>query len=87
MVSAGLGEEPKSQTCVRKTLRKHTWDFPGGPMVKNPPANAGDTGSVPDQGRFHMLQSNSACAPQLLSPSAAAREAAAMRSLSSASGG
>ena len=22
------------------------WDFPGGPVVKNPPANAGDTGSV-----------------------------------------
>ena len=47
-------------------------------MVKNPPANAGDTGSVPDQGRFHMLQSNSARAPQLLSPSAAAREAWAL---------
>ena len=23
--------------------------FPGGPMVKNPPSNAGDTGSIPDQ--------------------------------------
>ena len=22
-------------------------DFPGGPMVKNPPARAGDTGSIP----------------------------------------
>ena len=22
-------------------------DFPGGPVVKNPPANAGDTGSIP----------------------------------------
>ena len=21
-----------------------TWDFPGGAVVKNPPANAGDTG-------------------------------------------
>ena len=30
-------------------------DFPGGPVVKNPPANAGDTGSIPEnQGRFHM---------------------------------
>ena len=23
------------------------WDFPGGPVVKNLPSNAGDTGSVP----------------------------------------
>ena len=26
--------------------------------IKNPPANAGDTGSVPGPGRFHMPQSN-----------------------------
>ena len=25
--------------------------FPGGSMVKNPPANAGDTGSIPGSGR------------------------------------
>ena len=25
-------------------------DFPGGPMVKNPPSNAGDVGSTPSQG-------------------------------------
>ena len=29
-------------------------DFPGGPVVKNPPANAGDTGLIPRLGRFHM---------------------------------
>ena len=29
-------------------------DFPGGPEVKNPRANAGDTGSIPGVGRFHM---------------------------------
>ena len=33
-------------------------DFPGGLVVKNPPANAGDTGSIPGLGRFHLLQSN-----------------------------
>ena len=33
-------------------------DFPGGTMVKNLPANAGDTGSSPGPGRSHMLQSN-----------------------------
>ena len=33
-------------------------DFPGGPVVKNPPANAGDTGSRLGPGRFHMPQGN-----------------------------
>ena len=33
-------------------------DFPGGTVVKNPPANAGDTGSIPGPGRFHMPRSN-----------------------------
>ena len=32
--------------------------FPGGAVVKNPPANAGYTGSSPDLGRSHMPQSN-----------------------------
>ena len=34
-----------------------TQDFPGGAVVKNPPANAGDTGSSPGPGRSHMLRS------------------------------
>ena len=41
--------------------------FPGGAVVKNPSANAGDTGSSPGLGRSHMPRSNEACAPQLLS--------------------
>ena len=32
--------------------------FPRGAVVKNPPANAGDTGLSPDLGRSHMPQSN-----------------------------
>ena len=32
--------------------------FPGGAVVKNLPANAGDTGSSPGPGRSHMLRSN-----------------------------
>ena len=28
-------------------------DFPGGSLVKNPPANAGDVGSLPCSGRSH----------------------------------
>ena len=43
-------------------------------MVKNPPANAGDTGSSPGPGRSHMPQSNQARAPQLLSLRSRARE-------------
>ena len=41
--------------------------FPGGAVVENPPANAGDTGSSPGLGRSHMLRSNWAHEPQLLS--------------------
>ena len=36
-------------------------------MFKSPPANAEDTGSIPGPGRFHILQSIRAPAPQLLS--------------------
>ena len=32
--------------------------FPGGAVVKNPPADAGDTGSSPGLGRSHMPRSN-----------------------------
>ena len=33
--------------CIKK---KQSWDFPGNPVVKSLPSNAGDTGSIPDQG-------------------------------------
>ena len=33
-------------------------DFPGGAVVKNLPANAWDTGSIPLRGRFHIPRSN-----------------------------
>ena len=32
--------------------------FPGGAVVKNPPANAGDAGLIPGPGRSHMPRSN-----------------------------
>ena len=32
--------------------------FPGGAVVKNPPASAGDTGSSPGLGRSHMPRSS-----------------------------
>ena len=42
--------------------KKQIRGFPGGSVVKNPTASAGDTGLIPDLGRAHMLQSNQACA-------------------------
>ena len=47
--------------------KSSTRDFLGAAVVKNPPANAGDTGSSPGPERSHMPWSNEACAPQLLS--------------------
>ena len=36
---------------VKFTLKKSKhWNFPGGPVVKNQPSNAGDEGSVPGRG-------------------------------------
>ena len=31
-------------------FKNHLRDFPGGPVVKNPPCNAGEVGSIPGQG-------------------------------------
>ena len=42
--------------------------FPGGAVVENLPANAGDTGSSPGPGGSHMPWSDWAREPQLLSP-------------------
>ena len=49
-------------------------DFPCGSVVKNLPANAGDIDLIPDLKRSHMLQSNEASAPQLLSLCSRAQE-------------
>ena len=38
-----------------KTVKK---GFPGGTVVENLPADAGDTGSSPGLGRSHMPRSN-----------------------------
>ena len=42
----------------RKSIRNTKKSFPGGAVVKNPPANAGHTGSSPGPGRSHMPRSN-----------------------------
>ena len=67
--------------CLRKSKGL---GFPGGAVVGNLPANAGDTSSSPGLGRSHMPWSDSAREPQLLSLRvwslcSATREAAIMR--------
>ena len=47
--------------------RKTSEGFPGGPVVRNPPANGGDTGLIPGPGRSHVLWSSQARVTQLLS--------------------
>ena len=42
----------------KKKLIRWPRGFPGGAVVENPPANAGDTGSSPGLGRSHMPRSN-----------------------------
>ena len=41
-------------TGIFSTSELFFQDFPGGPMVKNPSANARDTVFVPGWGRSHM---------------------------------
>ena len=73
-----------SLNCTLKNVKDG--GFPGGAVVENLPANAGDTGSSPGLGRSHMPRSNWAREPQLLSLSlsvwslcSATREAAIVR--------
>ena len=61
-----------------------TMGFPGGAVVENLPANAGDTGSSPGLGGSHVPRSDWAREPQLLSLRvwslcSATREAAILR--------
>ena len=63
--------------------------FPGGTVVENLPANAGNTGSSPGLGGSHMPRSSWAREPQLLSLRvwnlcSATREAAIVRGLHTA---
>ena len=47
-------------TLVRMAIinKVYKQGFPGGVVVENPPANAGDMGSSPGLGRSHMPQSD-----------------------------
>ena len=47
-------EELQGKPLLEKSIR----GFPGGAVVKNPPASAGDTGLSPGPGRYHMPRNN-----------------------------
>ena len=51
-------QHPGNCSVCFPSLKSLLWGFHGGSVVKNPPTNAGDTGSSPGPGRSHMLQSN-----------------------------
>ena len=46
------------QTWLGQVVKASLTGFPGGAVVENLPANAGDTGSSPGLGRSHMPRSN-----------------------------
>ena len=56
---------PTLHVSLKKIIHR---GFPGGSVAGNLPVNAGDTGSIPGPGRFHMQWNNLAHEPQLLSP-------------------
>ena len=67
------GETALKVSSVRNS-KCHKSDFPGGSVVKNLPANAGDTDPTSGLGRSHMPWNNKVCAPQLLSQHSKAQE-------------
>ena len=46
-IQKSIPEEWGRITFTHHNARKALWDFPGGPAVKDPPANEGDTGLIP----------------------------------------
>ena len=49
---------PKCYECGKAFIRSVSRELPGNSVLRNPPANAGDTGLSPDLGRSYMPQSN-----------------------------
>ena len=55
---APLSEE---MSRIRQMVRRSLLGFPGDlAVIENPPANAGDKGSIPDPGRSHMPRASNA---------------------------
>ena len=61
MTEVRLRNGDSSKNTAQNTFFKKidtSRDFPGSAVVKDPAANAGDTGSSPGLGRSHMPQSD-----------------------------
>ena len=54
-ITEEIKEKIKKYQETNDNKNMMTQDFPGVAVVKNPPANAGDAGSIPGPGRCHML--------------------------------
>ena len=46
------------ENCLSVWYKVKLMGFPGGAVVENPPANAGDMGLIPGPRRSHMPRSN-----------------------------
>ena len=57
---ACVHQEPCTMNTTVLFVRVEDWKlgFPGGSVVKNPPANVGDMVRIPGPGRSHMTRSN-----------------------------
>ena len=65
----GLKNPPGASECRLVIMQLITnKGFPGGLVAKIPSANAGDTGSIPDLGRSHLLQLLEAVCPTASAP-------------------
>ena len=53
-----MGKRPRLHTKNFKSIWTGGGGFPGGAVVNNPPAKAGDMGLSPGPGRSHMLRCN-----------------------------
>ena len=60
-------QTPLLKVCLGWTFKMAEGGFPGGAVVGSLPADAGDTGSCPGLGGFHMLRSGWAREPWPLS--------------------
>ena len=58
LISGPIDATLDLQKEKRERAKRDYLGFSGGTVVKNPPANAGDTGSSPGPGRSHMPRSN-----------------------------
>ena len=50
--------DEKSNTWVFVFKKIMKWGFPGGSVIKNPPASAGDIGLIPGWQKSHMPWNN-----------------------------